>query len=67
MNYSLDQQIVNFIDENCAVTFGQVAKEFDFNNNAVAASYFEQLLADGAIRQVVANKLLGTYKYVLAA
>lgn len=67
MNYSLDQQIVNFIDENRAVTFSQVSKQFDFKNNPVTVSYFEQLLSDGAIRQIVADKNLGTYQYVLAA
>lgn len=58
------QQIIDFIDQNEYVTFSQLSKEF--NGDAVALSYFEQLLQDGSIRQVIDNKLLGTYKYCLA-
>ncbi len=65
MKLSLAQQIINFVDCNHYVTFSQFKKEF--NNDQVALLCFEELLQDGAIRQVVDNKLLGTYKYCLAA
>jgi hypothetical protein len=65
MKLSMAQQIINFIDCNHSVTVGQILREFD--NDMITLLCFEELLDDGQIRQVVANKLLGTYKYCLAA
>lgn len=65
MKTSIQTQIVDFIDENRAVTYKQI---LTFTNNEDWKLYaFEELLQEGAIRQVVDNKLLGTYKYCLAA
>lgn len=64
MQYSTHQQIVNFIDENHSVTFSQINKKFPSMLEQMA---FDDLLKDGAIRQVIADKNLGTYKYCLAA
>lgn len=65
MNLSIQQQIINFIDCNHGATFGQVSKEFKACPVAMLA--FEELLNDGQLRQVVADKNLGTYKYQLPA
>lgn len=65
MKLSLVQQIINFIDANSAITFSQFSKEF--KGNDAAFMLFEELLNEGAIRQVKDNPLLGTYKYTLAA
>lgn len=63
MKNTVQQQIINFIDENELVTFSQLSAKFD----QFGLMAFEELLQDGQVRQVVANKLLGTYKYCLAA
>lgn len=65
MNNTIQQQIINFIDEHDSVTYKQIIA---FVNNENWKLYaFEELLQDGQIRQVVADKNLGTYKYCLAA
>jgi hypothetical protein len=64
MTTSKLQQIINFIDANEFVTFKQINAQFP---SMAEQMLFEELLQDGQIRQVVDNKLLGTYKYCLAA
>ena len=65
MNTSIQQQIINFIDENQFVTYKQIIAFV--NNEDWKLHAFEDLLQDGQIRQVVADKNLGNYKYCLAA
>lgn len=62
---AIQMQIINFVDQNDGATFGQISKQFD--GDTVVMLAFEELLADGQLRQVVADKNLGTYKYHLAA
>ena len=65
MKLSIQQQIIDFVDQNDGATFSQVSKEF--KGDMVAMLALEDLLADGQLRQVVADKNLGTYKYQLPA
>ena len=65
MNTSIQQQIINFIDENQFVTYKQILNFVGDKDWMLYA--FEELLQDGQIRQVVADKNLGNYKYCLAA
>lgn len=69
MKLSIQQQIIDFIDGKHYATFNEISKQFD-NKDYDLQTYlnaFGELLADGQIRQVVADKNLGTYKYCLAA
>ena len=66
MKLSIQQEIINFVDENEFVTFSQVFRKFE-TQGTFAMLAFEELLQDGQIIQVSANKLLGTYKYKLPA
>lgn len=65
MNLSIQQQIIDFVDQNNGVTLGEILK--GVNPDMVTMLAFEELLADGQLRQVVADKNLGTYKYQLPA
>ena len=69
MKVSIQSQIINFVDQNDGATFGQISKQFDGKEYdlQVYLNAFVELLADGQLRQVVADKNLGTYKYHLAA
>lgn len=66
MKLSMHQQIINFLDQNDGATFGQIQSEFK-TQGMFAMLAFEELIQNGDIVQVVANKLLGTYKYKLPA
>ena len=66
MKLSIHQQIINFIDCNDGATFSEISKEFK-QYGMVALLAFDDLLADGQLRQIVADKNLGTYKYHLPA
>ena len=66
MKLSMHQQIINFLDQNDGATFGQIQSEFK-TQGVFAMLAFEELIQDGDIVQVVANKLLGIYKYKLPA
>lgn len=65
MKLSIHQQIINFIDQNDGATVGQILR--GVNPDMVTMLAFEELLADGQLRQIVADKNLGTYKYHLPA
>lgn len=66
---SIQAQIIDFVDQNDGATFGQISKQFDGKEYdlQVYLNAFGELLADGQLRQVVADKNLGTYKYHLPA
>jgi hypothetical protein len=65
MNKSMNQQIIDLIDEKEFITIGDLSRHF--NRHPLTLAVFEDMLADGQIRQVVADKNLGTYKYCLPA
>lgn len=63
---TIQQQIINFLDQNDGATFGQVQAEFK-DQSMFAMLAFEELIQAGDIVQVVSDKLLGTYNYKLPA
>lgn len=68
MKLSIQQQILNFVDQNDGATFNEIQNRFDGKVQlALYLNAFGELLADGELRQVVADKNLGTYKYQLPA
>ena len=58
----LKQAIITFLDENDGTSYSEFKQAFPTTQ---AAILFEQMLQAGMLRQIIANPLLGTYKYHL--